>query len=50
VPLPAVIVTNALNIATELAVRQHIKIVANGGGGRSPADQPAGRQHPTRSS
>src|SRR3984957_15341201 len=31
-PAPAVtIVTNALNIATELAVRQHIKIVATGG-------------------
>ena len=31
-PSPAVtIVTNALNIATELAVRQHIKIVATGG-------------------
>jgi DeoR family transcriptional regulator, aga operon transcriptional repressor len=31
-PPPAVtIVTNALNIATELAVRQHIKIVATGG-------------------
>jgi DeoR family transcriptional regulator of aga operon len=31
-PGPAVtIVTNALNIATELAVRQHIKIVATGG-------------------
>ncbi len=32
VPPPAVtVVTNALNIATELAVRQHIKIVATGG-------------------
>jgi DeoR family transcriptional regulator, aga operon transcriptional repressor len=32
VPQPALtIVTNALNIATELAVRQHIKIVATGG-------------------
>ncbi len=32
VPLPAVtVVTNALNIATELAVRQHIKIVTTGG-------------------
>jgi DeoR family transcriptional regulator of aga operon len=31
-PSPAVtVVTNALNIATELAVRQHIKIVATGG-------------------
>ncbi|HEY0935159.1 MAG TPA: DeoR/GlpR family DNA-binding transcription regulator [Trebonia sp.] len=31
-PEPAVtVVTNALNIATELAVRQHIKIVATGG-------------------
>src|SRR5580700_1800586 len=31
-PAPAVtVVTNALNIATELAVRQHIKIVATGG-------------------
>ncbi|MBO0773313.1 MAG: DeoR/GlpR transcriptional regulator [Actinobacteria bacterium] len=31
-PPPAVtVVTNALNIATELAVRQHIKIVATGG-------------------
>ena len=31
-PAPAVtIVTNALNIATELAVRQHIKIVTTGG-------------------
>ena len=31
-PAPALtIVTNALNIATELAVRQHIKIVATGG-------------------
>jgi DeoR family transcriptional regulator, aga operon transcriptional repressor len=32
VPPPALtVVTNALNIATELAVRQHIKIVATGG-------------------
>ncbi|HZC63210.1 MAG TPA: DeoR/GlpR family DNA-binding transcription regulator [Streptosporangiaceae bacterium] len=32
VPSPAVtVVTNALNIATELAVRQHIKIVTTGG-------------------
>jgi DeoR family transcriptional regulator of aga operon len=32
VPSPAVtVVTNALNIATELAVRQHIKIVVTGG-------------------
>ena len=32
VPPPAfTVVTNALNIATELAVRQHIKIVATGG-------------------
>ena len=32
VPSPALtVVTNALNIATELAVRQHIKIVATGG-------------------
>jgi DeoR family transcriptional regulator, aga operon transcriptional repressor len=32
VPPPAVtVVTNALNIATELAVRQHIKIVTTGG-------------------
>ncbi|HEY5397955.1 MAG TPA: DeoR/GlpR family DNA-binding transcription regulator [Trebonia sp.] len=32
VPAPAVtVVTNALNIATELAVRQHIKIVTTGG-------------------
>jgi DeoR family transcriptional regulator of aga operon len=31
-PTPAItVVTNALNIATELAVRQHIKIVATGG-------------------
>jgi DeoR family transcriptional regulator of aga operon len=31
-PFPTVtVVTNALNIATELAVRQHIKIVATGG-------------------
>ena len=31
-PSPAVtVVTNALNIATELAVRQHIKIVTTGG-------------------
>jgi DeoR/GlpR family transcriptional regulator of sugar metabolism len=31
-PAPAVtVVTNALNIATELAVRQHIKIVTTGG-------------------
>ena len=31
-PFPSVtLVTNALNIATELAVRQHIKIVATGG-------------------
>jgi DeoR family transcriptional regulator, aga operon transcriptional repressor len=30
--VPAItVVTNALNIATELAVRQHIKIVATGG-------------------
>jgi DeoR family transcriptional regulator of aga operon len=32
VPAPAItVVTNALNIATELAVRQHIKIVTTGG-------------------
>src|SRR6204780_1726618 len=31
-PAPAItVVTNALNIATELAVRQHIKIVTTGG-------------------
>jgi DeoR family transcriptional regulator of aga operon len=31
-PVPAItVVTNALNIATELAVRQHIKIVTTGG-------------------
>ena len=35
---PAVtVVTNALNIATELAVRQHIKIVTTGGVARPPA-------------
>src|ERR1700733_7886558 len=34
-PVPAItVVTNALNIATELAVRQHIKIVTTGGGAR----------------
>jgi DeoR family transcriptional regulator of aga operon len=32
VPAPAItVVTNALNIATELAIRQHIKIVTTGG-------------------
>src|ERR1700691_4727766 len=42
VPSPAVtVVTNALNIATELAVRQHIKIVATGGGGPPAPSLPA---------
>src|ERR1035438_7666541 len=41
VPPPALtVVTNALNIATELAVRQHIKIVATGGGGPAPPHDP----------
>src|ERR1700689_4357964 len=43
VPAPAItVVTNALNIATELAVRQHIKIVATGGGGPPQSDELTG--------
>ncbi len=57
VPPPAVtVVTNALNIATELAVRQHIKIVATGGVARPQSYEltgPAGHRragagHPGR--